>query len=152
MKGFVIALFSLVILSGLAGLVTWRIVGAPDRSIPCDPENLPADHVCLSTIREWPEEGILWVDARPRAEWEKNGVQGSVLVNDVEEWFELEPEFMMQMMGHPRPKVVVYCNQEGCGSSKYVANQLRERHAMALGFEVHVLQGGIKALLAEKIN
>ena len=149
MKSFIIALGSLVVLSAAAGLITWKVVGAPDRAIPCDPESLPEHQVCLSTIRNWPEDAILWVDARPRAEWKKNGVKGSVLVNDLEEWFDLEPEFMMQMMGNPRAKVVVYCNQAGCGSSKYVANQLRERHAGTLNFEVHVLQGGIKALLAE---
>lgn len=149
MKNLVFSLFTLVVLSGVAGLITWKVVGAPDRTVPCDPDDLPDHHVCLSTIREWPEEAVLWVDARPRADWEKNGLPGSVLVNDLEEWFDLEPGFMMQMMGNPRPKVVVYCNQAGCGSSKYVANQLRERHAEALEFEVHVLQGGIEALLAE---
>ena len=149
MKRFLISLAGLVVLSGAAAVVTWQVVGAPDRTVECDPENLPEHFVCLSTVNEWPEAEILWVDARPRSDWSKNGVEGAVLLNDQEEWMDLEPDFMMQMMIGGKSRVVVYCNQSGCGSSKYVATQIRERHAATLGFEVFVLEGGMKALLAE---
>jgi len=149
MKGLVISLATLVVLSGAAAMITWKIVGAPNRSVPCDPENLPKHFVCLATVREWPADEIVWVDARPRNDWEKDGVEGAVLLNDQEEWIDLEPNFMEQVMTGEKRKVVVYCNQSGCGSSKYVANQLRERHAGMLGFDVFVLEGGMKALEAE---
>ena len=150
MKRLFVSLLVLTGLSGVASLVTWQLVGPPDRSVACHQADLPKHSVCLSTVRTWPVGEILWVDARPRADWEKDGLDGSVLMNDQEDWLDLEPEFMMQMMLATRPTVVVYCNQSGCGSSKYIADQLRSRHADALGFQVYVLEGGIKALLAEE--
>ncbi len=148
MKKLLRSSLCLVGLSALMSFATWQIIGPPDRSVECDPADLPEHFVCLSTVEKWPQESILWVDARPRADWERNGLEGAVLLNDQEEWFDLEPEFMMQMLVETRAKVVVYCNQSGCGSSKYVAAQLRERHAETLGFEVFVLEGGVKALKA----
>lgn len=150
MKGFLLSLTALVFLSGAAALVTYRVVGPPDRSVACNPEDLPEHHVCLATVREWPPEEVLWVDARPRKDWERDGVEGAILLNDQEEWLDLEPEFVFQMTMEPKPRVVVYCNQSGCGSSKDVANRLRERHAEALGFEVFVLHGGARALQEEE--
>jgi rhodanese-related sulfurtransferase len=92
---------------------------------------------------------ILWVDARPRKQWEENGVDGSILFNDQEDWIDLESNFMGKMNEDFKPIVVVYCNQSGCGSSKYVARQLREKHAEALGFQALVREGGINALKSE---
>jgi len=117
--------------------------------VACDQASLPEYFVCLSTVRELDPSEILWVDARPREQWEENGVDGSVLVNDQEDWIDLEFNFMGKMNEDFKPIVVVYCNQSGCGSSKYVARQLREKHAEALGFQVLVLEGGINALKSE---
>lgn len=150
MKPLFFSVLSLAGLSVTMSFATWKFVGAPDRSVECHQADLPEYFVCLSTVRTWPEGDVLWVDARPRPDWERNGVKGAVLLNDQDEWLDQEPEFMMQMLTDTKPKVLVYCNQSGCGSSKYIASQLRLRHAETLGFEVYVLEGGIKALLAEK--
>jgi hypothetical protein len=56
--------------------------------------SLPEYFVCLSTIRELNPDQILWVDARPRKQWEENGVDGSILLNDQEDWIDLEFNFM----------------------------------------------------------
>ena len=146
---FAVTVLCVSLLSSLAAFITYKVVGPPDRSVPCDESSLPEHFVCLATVREWPENDILWVDARPRENWEKDGVEGSVLVNDQEDWIDLEMGFMSKIMLEPKPFVVVYCNQSGCGSSKYVANQLREKHAGELGFQVFVLEGGIDALQQE---
>ncbi|MGB0644539.1 MAG: rhodanese-like domain-containing protein [Akkermansiaceae bacterium] len=137
------------ILSSLGAFITFQIVGEPDRSVACEQASLPEYFVCLSTIRELNPDQILWVDARPRKQWEENGVDGSILLNDQEDWIDLEFNFMGKMNEDFKPIVVVYCNQSGCGSSKYVARQLREKHAEALGFQVLVLEGGINALKSE---
>ena len=152
MKNLIFAMVAISVLSGVAAFVTWKIVGPPDRSVVCDPVDLPAHHVCLATVREWNPREILWVDARPRESWKEDGVAGSVLVNDLENWDDLEEQFMMTIFGDgsgARKRVVVYCNQSGCSSSTYVADRLRERHGEALGFETYVLHGGVKALKAE---
>jgi rhodanese-related sulfurtransferase len=137
------------ILSSLGAFITFQIVGEPDRSVACEQASLPEYFVCLSTVRELDPDQILWVDARPRKQWEENGVDGSILLNDQEDWIDLEFNFMGKMNEDFKPIVVVYCNQSGCGSSKYVARQLREKHAEALGFQALVLEGGINALKSE---
>lgn len=149
MKRFLLSVLAICLLSVVGAYLTYRVVGVPDRAVECDPDLLPEHHVCLETVREWPADDVLWVDARPRAEWERNGVEGSVLVNDQEDWLELEFDFLGRMTESLRARVVVYCNQSGCGSSKYVADRLRERHAGTFGFQVWVLEGGAKALAAE---
>ncbi len=149
MKRLVETIFCVSILSSLGAFITFQIVGEPDRSVACEQGSLPEYFVCLSTIRKLDPDQILWVDARPRKQWEENGVDGSILLNDQEDWIDLEFNFMGKMNEEFKPIVVVYCNQSGCGSSKYVARQLREKHAEALGFQVLVLEGGINALKSE---
>ena len=150
MKRVAVTVFCVCLFSSLAAFITFQVVGEPDRSVSCDQASLPEHFVCLSTVREWEQGKILWVDARPRKDWEKDGMEESVLVNDKEDWIDLEFVFMSKMNEDPKPIVVVYCNQSGCGSSKYVANQLREKHAEALGFQVFVLEGGVNALKEER--
>jgi len=150
MKSFLLSLLGICVVGVTVAYVTYRMIGPPDRSVPCDPEALPEHYVCLATVREWDDDEILWVDARPEKDWENDGVEGSILINDQKEWLDQEFGFMSRMSADPKPKVVVYCNQSGCGSSKYVANQLRERHAGTFGFEVFVLEGGASALQAER--
>lgn len=155
MKKLLLSLVGITVLSGLAAIATWKIVGPPDRGVPCDPESIPESHVCLATVRDWVADEVLWVDARPRDYWQKDGVAGSILVNDQEDWFEMEEPFVMAVFGDGskiKSKVVVYCNQEGCSSSTYVADRLREKHGDAMGFEVFVLHGGVKALQEEALS
>ena len=152
MKRLVFSLVAILQLSGAAAFVTWKVVGAPDRTVDCNPQDLPANHVCLSTVRSWSSDEILWVDARPRKDWQGDGVTGSILVNDQEDWDLMEEQFVMTIFGDgsgTRNRVVVYCNQSGCSSSTYVADRLRERHGETLGFQVFVLHGGVKALRSE---
>ena len=150
MKRLAVTIFCVSLLSSLAAFITFQVIGGPDRSVACDQAALPEYFVCLSTVRNWDESDILWVDARPRGQWEEDGIEGSVLVNDQEDWIDLEVGFMSKMIEQLKSIVVVYCNQSGCGSSKYVANQLRQKHAEALGFQVFVLEGGVNALREEK--
>lgn len=152
MKRLVFSLAAIFLLGGAAAFVTWKVVGPPDRTVVCDPLDLPPHHVCLSTVRSWSPDEILWADARPREDWKKDGVAGSILVNDQEDWDQMEEQFVMTIFGDgsgARNKVVVYCDQSGCSSSTYVAERLRERHGETLGFQVFVLHGGVKALRSE---
>lgn len=139
-------------LSVIAAAITWKVVGPPDRSIPCTEELLKPGQVCLETVNEWEKGSFLWVDARPRHLWERNGMEGAILLTDdnEENFDELDAGFMMAVFGDGTPfeKVVIYCNEEGCGSSEAIATHLRNSHAQSLGFEVYVLYGGWKALAA----
>ena len=132
----VIAAISLAAAGG-----TFWIKGAPARTFVCDPASLKADEVCLQQIA--PDAKILWVDARSRKDWEKNGVPGSVLWNlDADEDMQaFEAETATRIMATPR--VIVYCGNENCGLSRQVAEKIR---GLQLGAEVSVLRGGWRAL------
>ena len=151
MKRLIISIFTLLGLSAVAALVTWGVVGSPDRSVSCLEEELEEHQVCLETVREWDAKTVLWVDARKRDKWQEDGVEGSVLVNEEDDWNEMESEFATAVFGdgEVKQRVVVYCNKAGCKSSSEVSKRLREGMAEQFGFEVFVLHGGIKALKQE---
>jgi rhodanese-related sulfurtransferase len=125
----------------LAAGATWLIKGPPLRVLQCDPATLKPGEICLQQI---PENGeIVWVDARSRAEWQKNGMPGSVLWNldPGEDMQAFEMEVAMRVAFAPR--VIIYCGDENCGVSRQVAERVR---ALGLGAEVSVLHGGWRAL------
>lgn len=132
----VIAALSLAAAGG-----TWLVKGPPKRLLHCDPASLKADEVCLQTIPSGVD--IVWVDARNRSDWEKNGVPGSVLWNldPAEDMQVFEAEVAARIAVTPR--VIVYCSDENCGVSRQVADRIR---ALDLGAEVSTLRGGWRAL------
>ena len=120
---------------------TWAIKGPPVRKVMCDPATLKPDEICLQMIPEGEE--VVWVDARPRADWVKNGVAGSVLWNldPHEDMQAFEAEVAARVSANPR--VIVYCSDEQCGISRQVAQRIRD---LDLGAEVYVLRGGWRSL------
>lgn len=136
--------FQLVIIiavsMGLAG-ICYLIKGPPMRSQQCDPTIRRADEICLGEITN--PIGILWVDARARAAWQKNGIPESILWN-------LDPAEDMQAFEANNAekiataqKVVVYCGDENCGVSRQVAERIRK---LDLGPQILILKGGWRAL------
>jgi rhodanese-related sulfurtransferase len=83
------------------------------------------------------------VDARSRAEWEKDGVQGSVLWNmdPREDANAMEAAAAARIFG--AGLVVVYCGSEACGISRQIAEKIRK---LDLGPQVKVLHGGWAAM------
>lgn len=134
-----LASIGIVALTAAGG--TFWIKGPPLRVVLCDPATLKPDEVCLQQISS--SDKVLWVDARHRKDWEKNGLPGSVLWNlDSEEDMQaFEADVAPRIIETPR--VIVYCGDENCGLSRQVANRIRE---LQLGAEVSVLHGGWRAL------
>ena len=133
-------------ISAAGALATWRVVGPPDRSlppVPCDPATVPAGEVCLATVTgDWGGQ-VVWADARPRAEWQRDGLTGSVLLTpDAKENFDsLVAEALPKLAEAKR--VVIYCADQGCGTSHEVAKRLK---GYGIGPEYFVLHGGWRAL------
>ena len=129
------------IVSCLAAGGTYLVKGPPVRKLVCDPATLKSDEVCLQQISL--ADKILWVDARSRKDWEKNGLPGSVLwsLEAGEDMQAFEVEIATKLIEIPR--VIVYCGSEACGLSREVAERIRN---MQLGAEVSVLHGGWRAL------
>lgn len=105
----------------------------------CDPTQIRDDEICLADVKG----NVLWVDARPRGEWEENGLEGSILWNmDPKEDANL---FEAEAAPHiaAAELVVVYCGSEKCGASREVAARIRK---LGFGPKVKTLFGGWDAL------
>lgn len=105
----------------------------------CDPTKLHDDEICLADAKG----KVLWVDARPRGEWQKNGLKGSILWNmDPKEDANL---FEAEALTHiaAAELVVIYCGSEKCGTSREVAGRIRK---MEIGPPVKILHGGWDAI------
>jgi len=136
-----LAVVAAVALAAAGG--TRLVKGPPMRTVPCDPATLAADELCLEQVPS--DVAVLWVDARSRAEWRKNGLPGSVLWNHdpAEDMQAFEAEVAMRIVETPR--VIVYCGDENCGVSRQVAKRILD---MGLTSDVKVLHGGWRALEA----
>jgi rhodanese-related sulfurtransferase len=123
-----------------AGGTLW-LKGPPQRRLACEPSTLKPGEVCLEQIST--TEKILWVDARPRKDWGKNGLPGAVLWNldPAEDMQAFEADIASRIVETPR--VIVYCGDENCGISTQVAERIR---ALGMGAEVSALRGGWRAL------
>jgi len=130
--------------ASLGALATWKIAGPPSRVVACDPATLAPEEICLATVQaEWPAGSFLWIDARPAAEWELNGMPGSIPLT-----FSADVSFDEQLAAalpkfENAKRLLVYCGSPSCGISKEVAKRLQ-----GLGFfeEVRALHGGFEAL------
>lgn len=133
----IIAMVSLVAAAG-----TWLVKGPPEKpaAFVCDPQKLEDGEICLADV----QGNVLWVDARSRAEWEENGLEGSVLWNldPKEDTNEMEAGAVMRI-AEGVDLVVVYCGSVACGTSKQIAERIR---ALDLGPPVKSLHGGWDAL------
>ena len=142
-------LSAVLALALVAATATYWVKGPPERSVRCDPAKLQPDEVCLERVmREW-QGRVLWVDARPRGEWQRNGMPGALLWNlDPNENMQaFEAEVAGRMLDGT--KVIVYCDNENCGTSRQVAGRIK---TLQLGNEVFVLYGGWRALTAAKLT
>ncbi len=134
-----LAAISFISLAAAGG--TYWIKGPPSRTFVCDPATLKPDEVCLQQIP--PDAKVLWVDARLRKDWEKTGVPAAVLWNldPAEDMQAFEAEIALHILETPR--VIVYCGDENCGTSRQIAERIR---SLQLGADVSVLRGGWRAL------
>jgi len=131
----------IILLSVLSAGAVWLVRGVPTRAIVCDPAKLAADEVCLEQLDN--ASPLLWIDARSREEWQRNGLPGSVLWNldPAEDMQAFEADAATRIF--ETPQVIVYCGDENCGVSRQVAQRIRQ---LGLDAEVSVLYGGWRAL------
>ena len=89
-------------------------------------------------------DGVIWLDARPDAEFEREHVPGAIQLNE-DRFNELLPQ-MLQVWS-PEKKVIVYCSSQACGASREVAHRLRNEAGLT---NVLVLEGGWEAWAASR--
>jgi len=98
-------------------------------------EPLAKDEITLATVESW-NRPVQWVDARPRAKFEKQHIPEAVPLNE-DEWNALVPAFLDGW--EPGRPIVVYCDGGACDASHAVAKRLREELQLE---DVWVLKGG----------
>lgn len=99
-----------------------------------------SEMVSVDQARAW-GENVIWVDARPDAEFVRDHVPGALSLNE-DRWNELLPQFLAAWS--PGKKVVVYCSTESCDLAREAAERLRKEAQIP---EVFVLEGGWEAWL-----
>jgi rhodanese-related sulfurtransferase len=100
----------------------------------------PSELVGVDQARAW-DENVIWVDARPDADFGRDHVPGAISLNE-DRWNELLPQFLAAWS--PGKKVVVYCSAESCDLAREAAERLRNEAQIP---DVFVLKGGWEAWL-----
>ncbi len=108
------------------------------QSVSWNAPPVAKDEIELVQAQNW-GEAVLWVDARPDAQFEADHIPGAHLLNE-DRWGELLPQFLGRWS--PDRKTVVYCSSQSCAASHEVARRLREEAQL---MEVYVLHGGWEA-------
>ena len=113
--------------------------------IPWQARVAESDFVEVSTARSW-GDNVLWVDARPGDEFDRDHIPGATSLNE-DRWSEALPEFLANIWS-PEKKIVVYCSAASCNLAEDVARRLREE--AKLPNEIRILKGGWEAWLEKK--
>ncbi len=130
----------LIAISASAASMTWLLNDPYSKTIAhCDPASLKPDEICFDQVTG----NVLWIDARSRAEWQKNGYPNSILWNldPKEDALKMEADAAMKIIDFKT--VIVYCSSEACGTSRQIAEKIRK---LDLGPEIKILHGGHPSL------
>ena len=101
------------------------------------------DEVTLAQAQSWGET-VLWVDARPTEQFEREHIPEALSLNE-DTWDESLPQMLAAWS--PEKRIVVYCSSQSCAASQEVARRLREQAALK---NVFVLHGGWEGWLASR--
>ena len=126
--------------SGLA-IYMWH----PERpALYLVPNQLRDDEIMLDKVLEWDaDKGVVWIDARSRANFDKSRVKGAYLLNEMEDFYILLEPIWSEIQNKSDLPFIVYCSSESCLASRKVAEKLRESVGVS---EVYILKGGEKSL------
>ncbi len=133
----------------LCALGTYLIHGEYDRRVPCVPSELEEHEVCLNTVLDDWAGNVIWVDAR--AEEEKLvKLTAAVEITEARADEELGSQHVMMTLFKAKVKgtnVVVFCQTDGCGSSKYIREKIINKiYGDDNRDKVFYLHGGWKAI------
>lgn len=136
----------ILVVAIIAAAVQKRISPRSPAVIECDAQKIDREEICLSALNDSSENGTtLWLDARTRRDWLRDGLPGSLLLTlDAQESFDSQlAEVLPQLISHQR--IIVYCSDHGCQSSREVVRRLQQ---YGLQQDIKALHGGWQALNA----
>ena len=94
-----------------------------------------ADETTLAAAREH-RGPLLWIDARPAADFAHDHIPEALPLNP-DDWEAQIVDVLTRWQ--PGTRVIVYCDDRACGSSRAVANKLRHEYQFD---DVAILHGG----------
>ena len=115
------------------------------EKIPWQSRVAESDFVEVDTARGW-GANVIWIDARPSDEFERDHVPAAVSLNE-DHWGEGLSQFLATQWSSEK-KIVVYCSAASCNLAEDVARRLREE--AKLPNEIRILKGGWEAWQANK--
>ena len=103
-------------------------------------EPLKADEVGLKEIQARWQGDVIWLDARPRSEFDKGHIPGAHLLN-LYEWDDLMPDIVQLLDADSlKSTIVIYCDGQKCAASRELRDRMNE---LPLGeIDIRVLHGG----------
>ena len=130
-------------MAAFSGLVIY--MWHPERpALYLVPNQLRDDEIMLNKVLEWEaDRGVVWIDARSRANFDKSRVEGAYLLNEMEDFYSLLEPIWSEIQNKSDLPFIVYCSSESCLASRKVAEKLRESVGVS---EVYILKGGEKSL------
>jgi rhodanese-related sulfurtransferase len=108
-------------------------------------EPLRDDEVTLAQIQERWQGNVLWLDARPREQFEAAHIPGALLLNEQD--FDNQLFELLETLQTNSKPVVIYCGSERCDASRKIRAKLLERVPID---DCSVLKGGWPAWQAAK--
>lgn len=85
-------------------------------------EPLKADEVGMKEVHERWKGGVIWLDARPRDQFQQEHIPGARLLNE-QEFDSLLLELLDELQTASKP-VVIYCGGQKCEASRHVREKL----------------------------
>lgn len=95
------------------------------------------DEVSLEIIASRWNNDVLWIDARPRKDYEAAHIPGALLLNE-QEADTLLFDLFSQLQDTAKP-IVIYCGSEACEASRKIKTYLQERLPLD---NLYILRGG----------
>jgi rhodanese-related sulfurtransferase len=132
----------LLALAGAAGVATYKLHSDPPSLYLVDEEVKQPFEVNVREARELAAQpgGVIWVDARQRAEYEKGHVPGALLLNQYE-WEDRMMDFLQAVNDHPGRPVIIYCDAQKCQASRELRQQITEQLPVG-DLDLRILHGG----------
>lgn len=100
-------------------------------------EPLKADEVGMKEVNERWKGDVIWLDARPRDQFQQEHIPGARLLNE-QEFDSLLLELLDELQTAGRP-VVIYCGGQKCEASRHVREKLLTLVPLE---ECFILKGG----------
>ncbi len=136
MKQALIQAFVLSVLAAVAATAAFQLhPRAPALYLVQEP--LKADEVGLKEIQERWKGDVIWLDARPREQFDAGHIPGARVLNEQE--FDTQLLEMLDTLQAATKPIIIYCGGQKCEASRHVREKLL---TMVPVDECFILKGG----------